>query len=72
MTTHNLKKRNKKKRNIKRAARIKFELGLRNLKASSIASDLNISRAAVYRSMYGLSKITRVDEWIAKNLDMVI
>lgn len=68
MTTYNLIKRNKKIRNIKKAARIKYELGRRGFKLNNIAQELKMSNAAVFRSINDLSKISRVDEWIKINL----
>lgn len=72
MTTYMIKKRNSKVKNVKRAAFIKFRLNSAGLKLSDIASDLNISRAAVYRSINGLSTISRVDEWLYENLRLEV
>lgn len=70
MTTQLRKKSNRKIKNVKRAALIKFKLYSKGLKPSDVASELHISRSAIYRSFNGLSKITRVDEWLEKNLGM--
>lgn len=72
MTSHMIKKRNSKVKNVKRAAFIKFRLNSAGLKLSDIASDLSISRAAVYRSINGLSTISRVDEWLYENLRLEV
>lgn len=68
MTPQAYKKRNKVKRNIKRAAKIKFELQLRNIKLVDIANELGISATAVWRSVYGVSTITRVDLWLERHI----
>ena len=62
---------NKRVKNIKRAAYIKYKLYSAGLNLSDIATELNITNAAVYRSIYGLSKITRIDEWLKKNIGIV-
>lgn len=72
MTTHKKNKNNKSKRNVKRAARIGYECKIRGIRQSDIASELGITRQAVGRSFSGLSTIGRVDEWIEKNLGLVI
>ena len=72
MTPYMTKKRNSKVKNVKRAAFIKFRLNSAGLKLSDIASDLSISRAAVYRSINGLSTISRVDEWLYENLRLEV
>lgn len=70
MTTYMIKKRNSKVKNVKRAAYIKYHLYRQGLSLSDIANDLEISNAAVYRSINGLSTIRRVDEWLYKNLKL--
>lgn len=72
MTSYMTKKRNSKVKNVKRAALIKYKLNRRGLKLSDIASDLRISRTAVYRSINDLSTITRVDEWLSENLGLEV
>lgn len=72
MTSYAIKKRNKTKRNIKQVARIKYELGVRGLKMVDIAKDLNITQQAVQRAVYGLSTVTRVDEWLDENIGLVV
>lgn len=72
MTTYKIVNRNKKIRNIKKAALIKYELQCRNLTLSGIAKDLQISNTAIYRSINDLSKISRVDEWISEKLGLEI
>lgn len=66
------KKRNIKVKNVKRAAYIKYQLYSKGLSLSNIALDLHISNAAVYRSINDLSTITRVDEWLYKNLGLEV
>lgn len=66
------KKRNIKVKNVKRAAYIKYQLYKKGLSLSNIALDLHISNAAVYRSINDLSTITRVDEWLYKNLGLEV
>ena len=61
---------NKKVKNIKRGAYIKYRLYSTGFNLNDIAEELNITNAAVYRSIYGLSKITRVDEWLKVNLNI--
>lgn len=72
MTSYMTKKRNSKVKNVKRAALIKFQLNSRGLKLSDIASDLQITRTAVYRSINDLSTISRVDEWLCENLGLEV
>ena len=72
MTPHMNKKGKQKVKNVKRAALIKFKLNCKGLKPSDIASDLHISRSAVYRSLNSLSTISRVDEWLYENLGLEI
>ncbi len=54
--------------NIKRAYEIKYRLKLAGLTQRDIKKALNISDAAVYRAIFGLSKISRVDIWLKENL----
>ena len=68
MTAQVMRKGNKVKRNIKRAARIKFELKLRGLKFVDIAEDLDITPQAVWNSVYGVNRVTRVDLWLERNI----
>lgn len=68
MTPHMVKKRNSNIRNVKRAAFIKYKLSCNGFRMGDIAEDLNITPQAVYRSINGLSKITRVDEWLCEKL----
>lgn len=72
MTSYMTKKRNSKVKNVKRAALIKFQLNSRGLKLSDIASDLQITRTAVYRSINDLSTISRVDGWLRENLGLEV
>lgn len=72
MKTHKIKNRNKSKRNIKRAALIKFYLAQRGFTQAQIAKDLNISRAAVHRAVYSLTTVSRVDEWLEKNIGRAV
>ena len=48
------------------AAYIKYKLYSAGLNLNDIATELKITNATVYRSIYGLSKISRVDEWLKK------
>lgn len=68
MTSHMPIKSNTPIKNVKRAAFIKYKLGCKGYKTSDIARDLEISRAAVTRSIYGLSTVSRVDEWLCEKL----
>lgn len=70
MTSYKFKNRNKKIRNIKKAATVKYELGIRGLMLSDIARDLDISNSAVYRAINDLSTIARVNEWVYQNLGL--
>lgn len=70
MTTHTYIKRNNKVKNVKRGAYIKYIMTLNGIKVSDIANDLSISNVAVYRSINGLSTISRVDEWLRNNLGL--
>lgn len=72
MTSYMTKKRNSKVKNVKRAALIKFKLNSKGLKLSDIASDLQITRTAVYRSINDLSTISRVDGWLQENLGLEV
>lgn len=72
MTPHKKLKDNKSKRNVKRAARIGYECRIRGIRQIDVANELGITRQAVGRSFLGLSTISRVDEWIEKNLGLVI
>lgn len=72
MTSHMIKKRNSKVKNVKRAAYIKYQLYRNGFRLSDIANDLKISNAAVYRSIYGLSTVYRVDEWLVDNLGLKV
>lgn len=72
MTSHMNKKHNRKVKNVKRAAYIKYQLYRKGLTLTQIAEDLHISNAAVYRSINGLSKITRIDEWLQANLGLEV
>lgn len=72
MTSYKVKKRNSKKKNVKKhiskCAFIQYQLKKRGFTQAQIAEELNISRQAVNRSLFGLSKVSRVDEWIEENL----
>ena len=59
---------NNNKRNIKRAAKISYLLKINGFKQIDIANDLKISTVAVSRSFYGLSKISKVDNWLKEKL----
>lgn len=72
MTSHMIKKRNSKVKNVKRAAFIKYQLYRQGLSLSDIANDLKISNSAVYRSINGLSTVRRVDEWLYENLRLKV
>ena len=72
MTPQILKKNNSKLNSMKNAAFIKYKLSELKLSFSDIAHDLEISNAAVSRSIYGKSKITRVDEWLRDNLGLEV
>ena len=64
MTSYKKNKSNNKVKNVKRGAYIKYRQYIQGYSLNDIAVELNISNAAVYRSIYGLSKISRVDEWL--------
>ena len=68
MTSYMNKKDNNNLKNIKKAARIKYLLYKKGLKLVDIANALNITKTAVYNSIYDLTKISRVDDWIEANL----
>lgn len=68
MRPHMTEKRNSNIRDVKRVAFIKYKLNCIGLKLVDVARDLGISRQAVYRSINGLSKISRVDEWLCEKL----
>lgn len=70
MTTHIKVKRNRKNKNVTKAASIQFELKKRGLTQKLIAEDLHISTQAVSRAVNGQSTITRVDEWLYENLGL--
>ena len=56
----------------KRAAYIKYKLAMKGYKIVDIARDLNITDNAVTLSLYGLSKITRVDEWLKEHIGIEV
>lgn len=56
--------------NFYKAALIQFELKKRGFKQQKIADDLNITGAAVYRSLYDLSKSKKIDAWVEENLEL--
>lgn len=60
------------KQNVTKAAFIQYQLKKRGLSQKQKASELNITPVAVSRSINGLSKITRVDEWLQNNLGMEV
>ncbi|MCD8378435.1 MAG: hypothetical protein LUB59_06580 [Candidatus Gastranaerophilales bacterium] len=68
ITSHMSKKSNQNLKNVKRAALIKYELCCSGLKLVDIANDLGITKSAVYRSIYGLSTVSRVDDWLKNNV----
>lgn len=72
MTPHKRLKNNKTKRNVKRAARIMYELKIRGIKQWEVAEELGMTRQAVSRSFLGLSTVSRVDEWIEQNLGLYL
>ena len=72
MTPHKKHKNNKTKRNVKRAARIMYELKIRGFKQRDVAEELGMTRQAVSRSFCGLSTVSRVDEWIEQNLGLYL
>lgn len=59
---------NQSKRNAKKIAKIQYYLRINGFVQSDIARDLDISPAAVSRSLKGKSKISRVDEWLKENI----
>ena len=61
-------KNNNNGRNIQRAAYILYLLKINNISQQKIADDLKISNAAVSRSIYGLSKVTNVENWLRNKL----
>ncbi len=68
MTSHMSIKSNTPIKNVKRAAFIKYKLGCKGYKISDVARALGISGTAVTRSIYGLSTVSRVDEWLCEKL----
>jgi len=68
MTPQLMQKNNKNIKNVTRAAKIIYLLKINGFTQAKIADELNISKNAVSRSIYGLSKISRVDSWIKENL----
>ena len=68
MKTQEKLQNNDNQRNIKQTAKILYLLKIKGIKQSDIAAELKISRAAVSRSFYGLSKISKVDNWLKENL----
>lgn len=68
MTSCNNYKNKNNLKNVKRAAYIKYKLYSAGLTLNDIALDLKISNSAVYRSINGLSKISRIDDWLKDKL----
>ena len=68
MTSYMNKKDNNNLKNIKKAAKIKYLLYKKRLKLVDNANSLNITKTAVHNSIYDLTKISRVDNWIEANL----
>ena len=68
MTSHMSRKSNTPIKNVKRAALIKYKLACHGLNIADIARDLGVSHTAASRSIYGLSKVSRVDEWLCEKL----
>lgn len=58
-------KHNTIKKNVTKAAFIQYQLKRNGYTQKAIAEELNISTIAVSRAIYGLSKISRVDKWLA-------
>lgn len=61
-----------KKRNVTEIAFIQYQLKKNGYTQREIAKDLGITPMAVWRSINGLSKITRVDEWLRDNLGLEV
>ncbi|MBQ9150216.1 HTH domain-containing protein [bacterium] len=57
-------KKSEEKRRLKRAALIKLHLTKNQVKQTDIAKELKITTSAVYRAIFGLSKIAKVDEYL--------
>lgn len=72
MTSYMSEKRNKKVKNVKKSAYIHYQLKIKGMNFQTIADDLHMSHAAVLRSVGGLSKISRVDEWLKLNLGIEV
>lgn len=71
MTTYKKRKFKKKNKNVNKAALIKYRLARKGLKLADVARELNVTKTAVYRSIYDLSKISRIDQWLEENLKEV-
>jgi len=72
MKTQKMKKENDKKPNLNKATIIQVALKTRRIKQADIAAALKISQQAVNRSIYGLTTITRVDDWCRENLGIEV
>jgi len=59
-------------KNVTKAAYIQYQLKRNGFTQAQIAKELNINPVAVSRSFYGLSKISRVDNWLADNLGLEV
>ena len=68
MITQKNNKKSIRKKNLIRAAEIKYLLKKKGLKSKDIVRDLNITSSAVSRAINGLSKIRAVDDWLIKNI----
>lgn len=71
MITKKRKTKNKLKRNVTESAFTQFQLKKNGYKQKDIANELGITVQAVSRAILGLSKISRVDDWIEQNLKEV-
>lgn len=71
MTTYKKRNFKKKIKNINKAALIKYKLARKGLSLADIARELKVTRSAISKSIYDLSKISRVDDWIEQNLKEV-
>lgn len=70
MITKKRKSKNKLKRNVTKSAYTQYLLKKNGYKQTDIATELGISFQAVSRAILGLSKISRVDEWLETNLNL--
>ncbi len=72
MVTKTKYKKSYVKRNVTEVAYINYQLAKNGYTQTSVANELGITPMAVWRSINGLSKITRVDEWLRDNLGLEV